>query len=208
MGGKTRSGLAVARSGPPAPLFGGGGARGRGKGGKASPLGGSLTPQLKRQVSARPLEGPPAGLGGPGVAGRAGRPRLLQRAHRRCWARSGRGPEEPGAHACAGSALPAPPLPPRSPAAPSEPPPQPARSPRGRRPLRPVRGLTPSPQCRPAPAELRSELRRPPRARLAHARLRPRSPSPPRKHFLRTAGPRGGFSVAGAAPPCAPAPSA
>lgn len=65
-----------------------------------------------------------------------------------------------------GRALPAPfpsdfaaPLPPRRSAATSEPPPQPARCPRGRWPVGPVHWLTPSPQFRPASAELRYKLR-------------------------------------------------
>lgn len=188
VGGKTRSGLWVARPRPPAPLFLGEGEERKSPGpGLPNPL-----PRNRRnRCPPAPSRGPPAGLGGPGVAGRAGRLLLFQRAHRRCWARSGCEPPAAGgpqAHACGGSALPAPflsefapPLPPRSSDANLKA--SPAARALSREEEEEVVGCArplPHPFTPVSPRLCRAPVQTPqPRALLSHSRLRPPSPSQP-----------------------------
>lgn len=168
MGGKTRSGLAVARPGPTAPLV-----VGEGEGRDRVPCLGSLTPNRRNRCPLAPSRGPLQASGG--RASRGGRGGASSSSVRTVGAGRSAAASLPGQRAggarraCVrrgGRALPAPfpsefaaPLPPRRSAATSEPPPQPARSPRGRWPVGPVHWLTPSPQFRPASAELRYKLR-------------------------------------------------
>lgn len=167
--GKPGADSSVARPSPPTPLFVG---EGTGTAGVSVP--GSRHPPTEETGVRRSPRGTPAGLAGPGGAGRAGQPLLCQRAHRRGRARGGGEPPEPAggweerdAHACGGSARPAP-LPERLRSSP--PPTSLGRhlrvSPAARAlssgevagPARPLT-ITPSPQFRPASAELRYKLR-------------------------------------------------
>lgn len=165
--GKPGADSSGARPGPPAPLF-----VGEGKETPGVPVLGSRTPHRRNRCPPVPSKGPPQASGGrvsQGGRGGSSSPSVRTVGARRAGAANLRSQRAGGARrACVRWERASRPFPERvrsspPPRVPQPPPqslpPQPARSARGRRPVSPVHRLTPSPQFRPASAELRYKLR-------------------------------------------------